>query len=95
MLFSEVEYKEVYIEYFGYSKEDWIACEVCESEAVDIHHIQARGMGGSKHRDVIENLMALCRDCHEEYGDITDLRAALRKIHSLHMHKKSPQKKGG
>ena len=32
---------------------------------VDIHHIDARGMGGS-HKDYIENLVALCRKCHDK-----------------------------
>jgi len=26
-------------------------------------------MGGGKGKDEIENLMALCRECHVEYGD--------------------------
>jgi 5-methylcytosine-specific restriction endonuclease McrA len=48
----------------GYDTNSWIACEVCGATAVDIHHIESRGMGGSKHADTIENLMALCRTCH-------------------------------
>ena len=44
-------------------------CEVCGSRAVDIHHIHRRGMGGSTDADKIENLMAVCRTCHIEYGD--------------------------
>jgi hypothetical protein len=42
-------------------------------------------MGGSKDKDVIENLMALCRKCHIEFGDITDLKPYLKEIHSLRM----------
>jgi len=53
----------------GYKNTDFIPCEVCGRQAVDIHHIKARGMGGSKDKDVIENLQALCRPCHIEYGD--------------------------
>lgn len=26
-------------------------------------------MGGSRTKDVIENLMGLCRTCHDKYGD--------------------------
>lgn len=44
-------------------------CEVCGSPAVDIHHIHSRKAGGSKLMDFIENLMALCRICHDKYGD--------------------------
>lgn len=60
---------KVYLDHFGYDTDDYIPCEACGRKAVDIHHIKARGMGGSKERDVIENLQALCRKCHLDYGD--------------------------
>lgn len=60
---------KVYLDYFGYLGSDYIPCEVCGGVAVDIHHIKCRGMGGSLGCDCIENLMALCRSCHESYGD--------------------------
>lgn len=42
-----------------------IMCEwCCRSPAVDIHHISARGAGGSKLKDTVDNLVALCRECH-------------------------------
>jgi len=62
-------YIKTYFKYFGYDETDAIFCEVCGKIAQDLHHIQARGMGGSKYRDNIENIMALCRPCHEFYGD--------------------------
>jgi 5-methylcytosine-specific restriction endonuclease McrA len=63
------KHTKVYLDHFGYGIEDFIPCEVCGSRAVDIHHIDCRGMGGSKKKDDISNLMALCRSCHIEYGD--------------------------
>jgi 5-methylcytosine-specific restriction endonuclease McrA len=59
----------VYLDHFDYDKDDFIPCEVCGAKAVDIHHIKARGMGGSNTKDVIENLQALCRKCHLDFGD--------------------------
>lgn len=60
------KYVKVYLDYFGYGKEDMIICECCREETVvDIHHIKARGMGGSKFRDDIENLIGLGRKCHD------------------------------
>ena len=50
----------IYFDYFGYGEQDVILCEVCGAKAVDIHHIRGRGKG----RDVIGNLMALCRLHH-------------------------------
>ena len=64
----------VYFRHFGImwypdGTHDWIGCEVCGDTAVDCHHIENRGMGGSKSKDHIDNLMMLCRMCHELYGD--------------------------
>jgi hypothetical protein len=72
---------KIYLDFFGYDTADFIACEVCGSKAVDIHHIQARGMGGSRNKDVIENLMALCRADHETYGDKEQYREFLTQRH--------------
>ena len=55
---------KLYITYFDYIMDDFIPCEMCNQRAVDIHHIEPRGSGGSKTKDFIENLMALCRSCH-------------------------------
>lgn len=56
---------KVYMDYFGYGIEDFIPCEACGSKAVDIHHIYGRGKG----KDVISNLMALCRKHHTAAHD--------------------------
>jgi hypothetical protein len=77
------KHTKVYLDYFGYDKSDFIPCEVCGAQAVDIHHIEARGMGGSKHADVIENLMALCRKDHARYGDNKSFKDWLKKVHAL------------
>ena len=66
----------------GYKKTDFIPCEVCGAQAVDVHHIEARGMGGNKKADVIENLMGLCRKCHIEYGDKKQYKEFLKDIHA-------------
>jgi len=71
----------VYFDFFGYDTESFIPCEVCGAKAVDIHHIRRRGMGGSKTQDYISNLMAVCRICHDRYGDRTKYKDFLREIH--------------
>jgi hypothetical protein len=79
---------QIYLDYFDINEEDpFIPCEVCDKRAVDIHHIEARGMGGCKKKDDIENLMALCRECHLEYGDIQELIPTLQELHQKRMNK--------
>jgi len=63
------KHTRIYLSYFNYGIDDYIPCEICGARAVDIHHIDARGMGGSKTKDDINNLMALCRQCHISKGD--------------------------
>ena len=41
-------------------------CAVCSQWGADIHHIDNRGAGGSKCKDYIENLICLCRKCHDK-----------------------------
>ena len=55
------------MDFFDYGETCTILCEMmCGSKATDIHHLQRRGMGAGKNsqRNYIENLMALCRECH-------------------------------
>ena len=82
------KHTQIYLQGMGYKKTDFIPCEVCGSQAVDIHHINARGMGGSKTADVIENLMGLCRKCHIEYGDKKQHKEFLKDIHAKNYGKR-------
>lgn len=75
-----------YLSYFGYTQADFIPCEICGQLATDIHHIDARGMGGSDEKDCIENLMAMCRLHHIEYGDIKVFKEYLKKVHLNFIH---------
>jgi len=73
---------KVYMSHFGYALDDFIPCEVCGNKAVDLHHIFCRGMGGSKNKDNIENIQALCRNCHIKYGDKKEHLEFLQNIHN-------------
>ena len=74
------KHTKIYLDYFNYSISDIILCEVCDMVAVDIHHINARGLGGSN-KDYINNLQALCRNCHIKYGDKKQYKEFLNEIH--------------
>lgn len=57
-------------------------CEICGCQAVDLHHIEARGMGGTNTKDTIENLMALCRGHHVQFGDKKQHKEMLIEVHN-------------
>ena len=52
---------KVYMNFFNHAEGDTILCEMCNSVAVDIHHLERRN---KVKNDYIENLVGLCRDCH-------------------------------
>ena len=56
------KYIKIYLDHFDYKTESEVMCEACGRPAVDIHHIDGRG----KEKDVIKNLMALCRKHHTQ-----------------------------
>lgn len=60
------KYVKIYMQALEYDISDYIPSELSARKAVDIHHIVSRGKGGE---DRIENLMALTRGEHVEYGD--------------------------
>lgn len=62
------KHTKIYLDHYRYGEQDTILCEWCgHNIAVDINHIEARGMGGSKEKDYIENLVAMCRECHLKF----------------------------
>lgn len=81
------KHTQIYLDYFGYDTSDFIPCEVCASKAVDIHHIESRGMGGSIHADIITNLQALCRECHTKFGDQKQYKDFLKDKHRIALSK--------
>ena len=51
---------KIYMDFFDYGEQDFMPCEWCGKRLNDCHHINGRGKG----KDVIENLVGLCRECH-------------------------------
>ena len=77
------KHTRIYLSEMGYDETDWIPCEIigCEMALIDIHHINCKGMGGSKTKDYIENLQGLCRHHHEKYGDRKQYMDFLKYCH--------------
>lgn len=80
-------YVKTYHKYFNYYFGEFIPCEICQKQAVDIHHIENRKRRMDLIND-INNLMALCRKCHETYGDKNQYLEFLKKVHNEKLHTK-------
>lgn len=63
----------------------FVACECCGTRATEIHHILNKNRlieHGILHlKDNIENIMAICRTCHQEFGDKQGYLSILLKVH--------------
>lgn len=73
--------------------EDFFGCRDCELTGLprgDVHHIRARGSGGSKLRDNIENLMALNRIAHDYFGDKKQFKEWLQEWHEEYIINRVP-----
>jgi len=57
------KYKQIYKDHYSLSETENNLCESCGVVAVDIHHLLFRSHQG---KDNIENLIGLCRACHNK-----------------------------
>ena len=72
-------YTKVYLDNLGFDETDFVQCQCCENRATEIHHIISRKRDKKLLND-IHNLMAICRDCHQKYGEIKEFMPLLLKI---------------
>ena len=75
---KKVDYKQIYLDAFKLDETDFIPSEISKQKANDFHHIISRGRGGENR---IENLIAVTRQEHIDYGDKKDYMVLLLKIH--------------
>jgi len=71
------------MKYYGYTEADSYSelCWYCAKNVwVEVHHIISRGMGGSKLRDTVDNLIPLCRSCHSDSSVINKQKDKLKEI---------------
>lgn len=82
---------KIYDDYFDVSLFNPRRCELTGlSSPVEIHHIDARGMGGRKSMDNIDNLMALTKELHYLLGDKKQWKDFLRDQHQIYMETRIP-----
>jgi len=75
------KHTKIYTKHFKIGEQDTPLCEMCGSPAVDVHHIEPRGMGGSKTKDYIENLAGLCRSCHNKAESSKEFNKEVKNKH--------------
>lgn len=74
-------YVKTYLKYYGYDESSWIPCECgCGKKAVDIHHLESRSIAKAK-VNLIDNLCALSRECHEKAGKDRQFNEELKLKH--------------
>lgn len=81
-------YIKNYLNYFHLIPGDFIACEVCQAPGVDFHHVIYRSHFGKKEQekcDSVENIIALCRDCHNKAHDEILSKEKLQEIHNKNL----------
>ena len=80
-----IKYKKIYMDFFNLGEQDFIYCELhyiglgASIKSVDIHHIRH----GANKVDNINNLMALCRECHDKAHREHICRNELEQIHGM------------
>jgi len=79
------KHTKIYLDALGLTDTDFVPSELSGLPCVDIHHIEARGMGGSKKEDRIENLQAVTREEHLKHGDKRQYKKMLFEKHLLYL----------
>lgn len=60
-------------------------CGICLQEAVNVHHLKIKGMGGTKEKAKIEDLIALSMECHNRAHDDPKYNEYLKQKHLLNL----------
>ena len=81
------KHTRVYFNHFDIGEQDLVTCEFCgkqgraDGDGFDLHHIHGRG----KDKDVIENLIMLCRKHHTFVHDSKISKDNVQVIHNYYL----------
>jgi|GEM_PF-929186 hypothetical protein len=86
---------KIYFVFFGYAPGDFVPSELNFRLATEIHHIKNKGMGGTNNPEInhIENIMAVNRKEHDEYGDKKKYLSFLKTSHATFIRTMKPRYK--
>jgi 5-methylcytosine-specific restriction endonuclease McrA len=73
-------YVKTFMKYFGYSPGDFIPCESCGGPSVEIHHLEPKSIAKGK-ENLIDNLAAVCRQCHDLCHSSREFNEGLKLKH--------------
>jgi len=82
------KHTKIYFEYFGIGIDDYVQCEACDAaRASEVHHIDFKKMGGTSDPDIdrIENLVGVCRVCHNLCHSNKEFNELTRRKHLLYL----------
>ena len=78
-----IQYKRIYLDYWGYGEQDYVPSEFSGLRATEIHHLLPKSLGG---KDEIENLIALTREEHEEAHANPVFNKKLKEKHLIYIN---------
>ena len=73
------KHTKIYLDFFAYGMHTdvFIPCEFCGNRSVDVHHLEGRGEG----KNVIENLIGLCRFHHTWAENDPEFNDKMKVVH--------------
>jgi 5-methylcytosine-specific restriction endonuclease McrA len=84
-------YVKTYHDFFGFTPGEFVPCENCGRQSVEIHHLRPKSLD-KKAENKIENLMALCRSCHDNAHKFKNINDDFKMIHRRNVLKNGNQK---
>lgn len=80
------KHTKIYMRYYGYGEQDFIPCLECGTRSTEVHHLLFRSHGGKNN---IENLVALCRKCHDKAHQSREFNNYLKHLNGRNFNNRN------